>query len=60
MTIANENSALTSLVTDCRRGPCFGALDSNPVSRLSEEERKRNAEFADNLVDELRATKLVS
>ena len=40
---------------DRRRGPCFGAPDTNPT--LSEPSKK-NQEFANKLVDELRAGKL--
>ncbi len=40
---------------DRRRGPCFGAPDTNPTFP---EPSKENREFADKLVDELRAGKL--
>jgi Fe-S oxidoreductase len=46
---------------DRRRGPCFGAPDVNPgFPSVSEEEAKKNAEFANSLVDELRAKPLQS
>jgi hypothetical protein len=60
MSFTRDEIATLAANSNLRRSACFGAPDTNGRPQVSKEERLENTEFADRLVDELRAKPLQS